>query len=76
MGGAATVCLGLPAPADVRVAVYDVLGRRVATLASRALSAGTHALPLDAAPLAPGLYVVRAEVGGGAVLVRRLTVAR
>ena len=75
-GGAATVRLGLPAPADVRVAVYDVLGRRVATLASGALAAGTHGLPLDAAPLAPGVYVVRAEVGGGAVLVRRVTVAR
>ena len=75
-GGAATVRLSLPAPADVRVAVYDVLGRRVATLASGALGAGAHALPFDAAPLAPGVYVVRAEVGGGAVLVRRVTVAR
>ena len=75
-GGAATVRLDLPAPADVRVVVYDALGRRVATLASGTLAAGTHALPLDAAPLAPGVYVVRAEVGGGAVLVRRLTVAR
>ena len=75
-GGAATVRLDLPAPAEVRVAVYDVLGRRVGTLASGALAAGTHRLPFDAAPLAPGVYVVRAEVGGGAVLVRRVTVAR
>ena len=75
-GGAATVRLDFPAPAEVRVAVYDVLGRRVATLASGALAARTHRLPLDAAPLAPGVYVVRAEVGGGAVLVRRVTVAR
>ena len=78
-GGAATVRLDLPAPADVRVAVYDVLGRRVATLASGALGAGAHALPFDAAPLAPGVYVVRAEVGGAGgvgVLVRRVTVAR
>ena len=76
-GGAATVRLDLPAPADVRVAVYDVLGRRVATLASGALGAGAHALPFDAAPLASGVYIVRAEVGGGVgVLVRRLTVVR
>ena len=75
-GGAATVRLDLPAPAEVRVAVYDVLGRRVATLAAGPLGAGLHRLPFDASRLAPGAYVVRAGVGGGAALVRRVTVAR
>ena len=75
-GGAATVALTLPAPAEVRVAVYDALGRRVAVLTAGPLGAGRHRLPLDAAPLAPGVYVVRAEVGGAAVVARRLTVAR
>ena len=74
-GGAATVRLDLPAPADVRVAVYDVLGRRVAPLASGPLTAGTHRFALDGAGWAPGVYVVRAEVGGAA-LARRVTVAR
>lgn len=53
----------LDAPADVRLDVFDALGRRVAS-ASGAYGAGEHAVPLDGRALAPGLYVVRLEAGG------------
>ena len=60
--------------------VYDVLVRRVATLAEGAQPAGRLALRLADAALAAGVYVVRAEVrGSGAasvVLTQRLVVTR
>ena len=46
------------------VAVYDLMGRRVATLLSRDLSAGSHALTLDASRWASGTYFVRVTANG------------
>ena len=59
------------------VAVFDALGRRVATLHEGPLAAGEHTLTLDpkAASLRSGVYVVRATAGAGAVS-RRITVLR
>ena len=59
-----------PAPGRVFVAVYDVSGRRVATLADRLLPAGRHVLRWagrddGGAPVAGGVYfaVVRTDEG-------------
>ncbi|MEO1726397.1 MAG: T9SS type A sorting domain-containing protein [Bacteroidota bacterium] len=73
--GGATVPLVLRDEAEVRVVVYDLLGREVARLAEGRLSAGGHLLALDASALAAGTYVVRASVDGVAST-QRLTVAR
>src|SRR5690606_15244432 len=70
--GEATVTLTLPHPAEVEVAVYDVLGRRVATLASGHYGAGHHALTLEAGHLPAGVYVVRVTAGD-AVATRTVT---
>lgn len=43
----------------VEVAVFDALGRRVATVAQGDAPAGTRTLPLDLSRLARGVYVVR-----------------
>ncbi len=55
--------------------VLAPLGRTVATLAGGTLGAGTHHAEVPVASLAPGVYVVRAVVGG-TVQTARLTVAR
>ena len=73
--GAATVTLTLPGAADVAVVVYDVLGRRVATLADGRMEAGTHRLPLDGSRLPSGVYLVRAELSGE-VITQRITILR
>lgn len=74
--GRATLLLSLPEPADVRVEVFDVQGRRVAVLHDGRMEAGVnHALELDAAGLAAGVYLVRAT-GDGVLLDRRVTVVR
>ncbi len=71
----ATVRYTLGAPADVRLDVYDVLGRRVAVLAGGAQAAGVHEATLDTAPLAPGVYVLRLGAGSE-TRTARLTVTR
>ncbi len=72
MPGTVTV---VPASAHLRLAVFDVLGRRVARLHEGPLGAGEHRLTLDAAGLPAGVYLVRAEVGAQA-LSARITVMR
>ncbi len=74
--GGAALDLDLATAADVSVGVYDALGRRVATLAEGAQPAGRLALRLADGSLAAGVYVVRAEVRGAAVLTQRLVVTR
>ena len=71
----ATVRYTLAEAADVTLAVFDVLGRRVAVLAEGPLATGVHTASLDAAALPPGLYLVRL-VAGDRTRVVSLTVAR
>jgi hypothetical protein len=75
-GHEATVDVAVRTAQPVTVAVYDVLGRRVATLFEGELPGGeTKRLRLGVRGLASGVYVVRA-VGEAFVATRRLTVVR
>lgn len=72
----ASLSLMVPRAQAVTVGVYDLLGRRVATLYDGALEAHqASALVLDAAALAHGLYLIRAE-SEAFVATQRLVVAR
>jgi hypothetical protein len=71
----ATVAFGLAEAADVRVAVYDALGREVAVLAEGARGPGQHQATFEARGLPSGVYVVRVATGAD-VQTARLTVAR
>lgn len=57
----------LPAPADVRLEVFDALGRRVAVLVEGPQPAGTHTVTWDARDLAGGVYFGRLAVGSTVV---------
>ncbi len=77
--GAVTVDITSPEAADV--AIYDMLGRRVRTLATTASPASPEALAWDGrsdagTPLASGVYVVRAQTASGAVATARVTIVR
>ena len=64
----------LQKPAVVSLAVYDAMGRRVASLLDgQARPAGEHSADLSTARLAPGLYTCRLLVDGQA-LTRALSV--
>lgn len=73
--GAAEVTFALAEAGDATLTVHDLLGRRLATLASGALAAGEHTAPLDASALPGGVYLLRLETEN-AVWTRRVTVAR
>jgi hypothetical protein len=66
---ASKVSFGLPKAADVDLAVFDVAGRKVATLAKGAFDAGTYSRDWtgvsDAGKrLGAGVYFIRLNVGG------------
>ena len=60
---ATTLTFALPEPADVRLEVFDALGRQVATVAEGTHAAGTHEVQFVERGLAPGLYLVRLAAG-------------
>ena len=71
----ASVTVTLQEAGHATVAVYDLLGRQVATVLDRALAAGTASLDLEVGTLPAGTYMVRLSAGG-ATVVRPFTVAR
>ena len=70
-----TFHFAVPEPTDVRVRVYDVMGRRVATWRNGRVQAGRHKQTGRVRSLASGLYFVRL-VAGDERRTRRLTVVR
>ena len=70
-----TIEYRMPHSGHVSLAVYDVLGRRVATLVERAQSAGRHRVVFDAGNLASGVYYYRLRAGGQ-TLARKLLLIR
>ncbi|MEL6773037.1 MAG: T9SS type A sorting domain-containing protein, partial [Bacteroidota bacterium] len=71
-----TLTLALDRSEEVRVAVYDLLGREVARLFEGAGAAGSLlTLTFDGAGLSSGTYVVRV-VGETFAETRRLTLVR
>lgn len=62
--GATTLAFSLAREAEVTLAVYNVLGQRVAVLADRdAYPPGAHLVEFDASGLASGIYLYKLEAG-------------
>jgi hypothetical protein len=70
-----TFRFSVPEPIHVRLELYDLLGRRVASLVDERLSAGWHERSLDAAGLSGGTYVARLTAGSHAAT-QRITLIR
>ncbi|MBS1262317.1 MAG: hypothetical protein MAG453_01660 [Calditrichaeota bacterium] len=58
-----TVPVTLGAASDVRMLVYDVLGREVATVHAGKLAAGGHTMSWTADGVASGVYFLRIDAG-------------
>ncbi len=61
-----TIEYALPASGPVRLAVYDALGREVATLVDGVRQAGAHVAVFDGSSLPSGVYLYRLEAAGQA----------
>jgi len=70
-----TIAFELPEKASVRLSVFDILGREVATLINGTLEAGRHAVVFTADRLATGVYFYRFE-GGGTSMVKKMVVLK
>jgi hypothetical protein len=62
-GSGATLEYSLAAEAEMQLAVYDVMGRRVAVVESGARSAGTHRATWNASGLPSGMYFAVLRAG-------------
>ncbi len=60
-----TIPVELDATRHVKLSVYDLRGRKVATLVDGMMSGGRHEVPFDGTKLASGQYVYRLEGAGG-----------
>lgn len=58
-----TIQYGLPESGNVTMEVYDMTGRRVATLVNENQRAGWHEITFDASNLASGMYIYRMQSG-------------
>lgn len=67
-----TVNFGLPEDAEVKLAVYNILGRNVATLQDGYLKAGVHSAKWNAGGNSSGIYFIRLESGGYAYTVKSI----
>ena len=65
----------LPQQTDVRLTVYDMVGRQVATLVNETVQAGVHNVNFDASSLSSGVYIYRLQAGSS-TLSRKLTVIK
>jgi len=70
-----TIRYTLPEEASVRLDVYDVLGRRVATLVNARKKAGRHQAGFSAQDLSSGVYFGRLKVGQK-IVTSKLTIVR
>ena len=70
-----TIAFDLATPADVHLAVYDMLGREVAVVATGTYPPGHHEVPWHATAHPAGVYLYRLTIGAK-VLTRRMMLAQ
>lgn len=58
---ATTITFELPQASDVRLSLFDLLGREISVLLNERRSAGVHAVRLDGSSLASGVYFYRLQ---------------
>jgi hypothetical protein len=59
----ATIGYGLPADAQVRITIYDILGRAIQTLVNERQTAGYHQITWNAGSFPSGTYLYRIQAG-------------
>lgn len=57
------ISFDLPQAATVELTIFDMLGRKVNTIVSERMNAGSHTVSFDASRLASGMYIYRINAG-------------
>jgi lysophospholipase L1-like esterase len=71
-----TIHFSLPEfTSDVRLEVYDLLGRQVAVLAQGSMGAGAYTVRFEGAGLASGMYIYRLQAGSH-VSIKKMTLIK
>ena len=70
-----TIAYAIPQSADVELAVYNILGQRVATLVNGFQVSGSYQVNFDASQLASGTYLYRIKAGDH-VSVKRMVLVK
>jgi hypothetical protein len=65
----------LPVVSDVKLAVYDLLGREVAVLTSGKKAAGRYDIRFDGGGVSSGVYIYRL-IAGSQIQTRRMVLIR
>ncbi|MEJ2636979.1 MAG: T9SS type A sorting domain-containing protein, partial [Calditrichia bacterium] len=55
------ISYGLPVPANIKIDIYDILGRKIKTLINEQKEAGFHTITIDGSALSSGIYLYRLE---------------
>ena len=58
-----TIRFSIPTTENVQLDVFDVLGRKVATVLNQRLTAGTYTVQFNASQLSSGMYFYRINAG-------------
>lgn len=70
-----SISYDVPQKSNVRLAVYDMLGRQVATLVNGQKTAGHYELNFDAHNFASGTYIYRLQVGAK-IITKKMTLIK
>ncbi len=70
-----TIKYNVPEAGRVKLAVYDMMGREIATLVNEEQAGGQYSVSFDAANLPSGNYISRLTVGGQSVM-RTMTLSK
>ncbi len=71
-----TIQFGVPNPSKIQLEVFDILGRKVATLIdSEATQPGRYSIRFDGSKLSSGVYIYRLKVGND-VLTKKMTLIK
>lgn len=70
-----TINYDLPEASTVKLTVFDILGRKVATLVNERKDAGYHQIIFNAQAMASGVYLYRLEAGNN-IFIKKLTLIK
>ena len=65
----------LPEAGNVKLAVYNLLGQKVADLVNRSMEAGFHNITFNGSNLTSGIYIYRLEAGNN-VMIRKMQLVK